>query len=229
MDTAVVMVSGGLNSLVLTGMAAREYTLALMHVSYGQRTQDRDLTCVRDICDRFKPAKKAAIALPHFQTVGGNARVDKKLTIEHASTLGNEAPSTYVPGLIPTLLGLAFHWASAIGARHILIGSSENDGPPCPRTSLLFPDHRRDLYHLYNQLIEITAKRETGIQLQTPLIEMTREEVVRLGQHLSVPFELSWSCLSSGERPCGTCYGCVSRAQGFVGAAMPDPIMIKDA
>ncbi|GAG03170.1 unnamed protein product, partial [marine sediment metagenome] len=193
MDTAVVLVSGGVNSLVLTGVAAKEYTLALMHVGYGQRTQDRDLACFRSICDRFTPAKRAAIALKHFEAVGGNARVDKNLTIEPVSALGSETPSTYVPGLIPTLLGLAFHWASAIGAKHILIGSSENDGPPCPRTSLLFPDHRRDLYHLYNQLIEIAAKRNSKIQLHTPLIEMTREEVVRLGQHLSVPFELSWS------------------------------------
>ncbi len=227
MDTAVVLVSGGVNSCVLTGVAAKEYVLALMHVSFGQRTQDREFACFEGICKHYSPGKKIAVSMPHFQAIGGSSRVDRKVPVEDAKALGRGCASTYVPGLIPTLLGMAFHWASAIGAKHVLIGSSDGGGVEGIQTSDLFPDHRRSVYHLYNQLMEIVAKNGSKVQLATPLIDMGRGEVVRLGQHLSVPFESSWSCDRDGERPCGTCYGCVSRAQGFLEAAAPDPIMIR--
>lgn len=228
MDTAVVLVSGGVNSLVATGVADREYALALMHASYGQRTGERELASFNKICQHFAPARQLVVSLPHMDKVGGSARLDKGMTIEDARALSESVANTYVPGLMPSLLGLAFNWASAIGARHIIVGTSENDGPPAADTPALFPDHRRDLYHLYNQLVEMTAKSSSRIQIHTPLIEMTRGEVIRLGQHVKVPFELSWSCDRRADAPCATCYGCVSRAQGFVDAAVTDPIMIED-
>jgi len=228
METAVVLVSGGVNSLVATGVAAKAYTPALMHVSFGQRTAERELACFRGICEHYKPKHQIAVPMPHFESVGGNARVDKRLPIEDARAIGADPPSTYVPGLIPTLLGLALNWATVIGARRIFIGASENDGPPAPAKSCLFPDHRRQVYHLYNQLIDMATGAGVKIELETPLVEMMRGEVVRLGRHLAVPFEASWSCLRSGEAPCGMCYGCASRAQGFVTAAVPDPIMLEE-
>jgi len=228
MDTAVVLVSGGVNSFVLTGLAAKEYTLALMHVTYGQRTAERELSCFKAICKHFTPGKNIVVPLSHFGTAGGSAKVDKKLAIEDARTLGDAQPATYMPGLIPTMLGLAFHWASAIGAKQILIGSSENDARALPRTSVLFPDHKRELYHLYNQLVEMTARSESKIQVRCPMIEMTRGEVILLGQRLALPFALTWSCDRNTETPCGTCYGCAARAQGFVDAAVPDPILITE-
>lgn len=228
MDTAVVLVSGGVNSLVAAGVAAKEYNLAMMHVSYGQRTADRELACFRQICDVFKPVKHLVVPLPHFETVGGNARVDKRVTVEDARTLGESPANTYVVGLTPTLLALAYNWGSAIKAKRVFVGSSENDGPPLANTKVAFPDHRRELFHLYNQLVEMTARRDAQIRVETPLIDMTRGEVVRLGQHLNVPFSATWSCDRSGDAPCATCYGCVSRSQGFVDAAVTDPIMIPE-
>lgn len=228
MDTAVVLVSGGVNSLVATGLASKEYDLALMHASYGQRTADRELACFRSICKHVSPGEHLVVPLPHLEAVGGSARVDKKVAIEDARALGETPANTYMVGLMPTLLGLALQWAGAIGAKRIFVGASENDGPPAARTSLLFPDHRRDLYHLVNQLIEMVVRKGNEIQILTPLIEMTRGEVIRLGQHLSVPFERTWSCDRSGDAPCNTCYSCVSRAQGFVDAAVTDPTMIRD-
>jgi len=228
MDIAVVLVSGGVNSSVLVGVAAKEHKPALMHVSYGQRTSERELACFEGICTHYQVAEKLVVALPHYQTVGGNARVNRKLAVEDATTMGDRPCNTYVPGLIPTMLGLAYHWADALGAKKILIGSSENNGPPGPRTSTIYPDHRRELYHLYNHLIEITARSQVRIHLETPLITMTRAEVIRLGYHLGVPFERTWSCDRHGDKPCGSCYGCATRARGFLEAAIPDPLMIRD-
>jgi 7-cyano-7-deazaguanine synthase len=228
MDTAVVLVSGGINSCVLAAATAKEYKPALMHVTYGQRTAERELACFEDICKHFQGAEKLLVPLPHCQAVGGNARVNRKHVIEDVATLTDTPCNTYVPGLIPTMLGLAYHWADALGARKILIGSSENDGPPGPRTSLLFPDHRREVYHLYGQLMEMIARPRTRIHLETPLISMTRGEVVRLGLHVGAPFESTWSCDRSGEKPCGTCRACLTRARGFLDAVVPDPIMIRE-
>jgi 7-cyano-7-deazaguanine synthase len=226
MDTAVVLVSGGINSLVATGLAAKESALALMHVSYGQRTGQRELACFNEICEHYEAAKSIAVSLGHFHEVGGNPRFDRNLPIPDARALADSVADTYVPGLLPTMLGLAFHWASAIGARAILVGASENDGALGVRTSRLFPDHRRELFHLYDQLIGMTGRREGRIELRAPLIEMDRGEVIRLGDRMGSPFEKSWSCEQNPERPCGVCYGCVSRTHGFVQAAMPDPILI---
>ncbi|MBN1347273.1 MAG: 7-cyano-7-deazaguanine synthase [Phycisphaerae bacterium] len=228
MDTAVILASGGVNSLVTAALAAKEYSLAMMHVAYGQRTAERELSCFRQLCKHLGPCEQIVVPLTHVEAVGGSARVDRKLAVEDARTLGDRPANTYMPGLIPAMLGLAFHWASAIGARHVFIGSSESDGPPVENTPVLFPDHRREVYHLYNQLMEMIAKKECKVQLQTPLITMTRGEVIRLGQHLDVPFEASWSCERTVDVPCSSCYGCVSRAQGFVDAAVTDPIMIRE-
>jgi len=227
-DTAVILVSGGLNSCVLTAVAAKEHKLALMHVNYGQRTADRELACFDGICRNFQVSQKIVVELPHIQTVGGNARVDRKLMVEDVANLPDRPAGDYIPGLIPVMLALAYHWADSLGAGHVMIGSSENNGQPGPKTRLAYPDHKREVYHLYDQLIEMTSRPQCRIRLETPLITMTRGEVVRLGQHVGAPFASTWSCDRTGDKACGVCYGCATRARGFLDAGVPDPIMIKD-
>ncbi len=226
MDTAVVLVSGGLNSCVAAGIASKEYKIALLHVNCGQRTSEREQSCFQTIARSFQDSDQVIATLPHMATVGGGARVNRRLAIDDAATLSDRPCSAYTPGLIPTLLGLAYHYADAVGAKRIFVGSSENDNTSGPRTSVLFPDHKREVYHLFSHIMEVTAKSQNRIVLDTPLISMTRAEVVRLGLHIGVPFDLTWSCERNTDKPCGTCLGCVSRARGFLDAGVVDPIMI---
>ncbi len=225
---AIVLCSGGLNSAVMAAVAQQENTLAMLHVRFGHRAADRESQFFDRQVDQLDPAQHLAIDMPHFATIGGNARVSKKYALEDARAISDGKSNGYVPGMVGSLLSAAFSWASVIGAQRILIGLSEDLGPPGPRTSTIYPDYSREVVELCNQAFAMASVAKP-ISIEAPMIDLQRSDIIKLGRRANAPFEYTWSCLSNGEEPCGACIGCATRARGFVDAGIPDPLLVKEA
>lgn len=227
MDRAVVLVSGGINSAVVTAIAREQYEPVLLHVGWSQRAADRELAAFEQMAAHFSIEKTLAADLPCMAVFGGNSRVSKRLSIEDANTLGQETPSTFAPGVLPTMLGLAASWAGAIKARRIFIGISEGTGSSGPTLAQLYPDYRREFVQAYNLTLRYALPLRHDLLVEAPLIDLNRGEIVRLGLKCEIPFALTWSCYAGGNRPCGRCLGCVNRALGFTKAGVADPLLLE--
>jgi 7-cyano-7-deazaguanine synthase len=224
MEKAVILCSGGLNSAVVTSIASKEYAAKLLHVRYGHRAQAKEAVLFEKQAEFFNISEKLIVDMPHFVAIGGNARISRKRQIEDALALGEGTSNCYVPGLMMGLLSAAFDWAWVIGASKIFLGVSEDLGPPAPKTSSIYPDYSRDYIQLCGHLLA-EVSRGKSISIETPLIDMNRSDIVKLGNRMSTPFDLTWSCLSSPTEACGACVGCATRGRGFLDAAVPDPVL----
>lgn len=227
-EKAIVLCSGGLNSAVVAAVASREFALAMLHVRFAHRAAEREVDLFEKQAGHFDAKLRLVVEMPHFAQVGGNARVDRTMAVEDALVAEDAHCLSHVTGLIMTLLGVASAWARTISASRIFLGVSENLGPPAPPTGSVYPDYSREHVELCRQAMEIAAPG-LGFRLETPLIDLNRTEIVKLGHRLKVPFEHTWSCLASGRDPCGRCIGCATRNRGFLDAALPDPILCQPA
>ena len=226
MEKAIVLLSGGLNSAVAAASLARTHQLHLLFADFQQRALSPELRAFETLCSHFSAQHHWRVELSHFKQVGGNAVVDRNRDIEDALSLEHDVASTFVAGLMPTLLDVAAGFAYRIGARHIITGLSEALSEPGPGIGMMYPDHRREFIMNYQYMIESALPQRTQITIETPLMDFTRTEIVKLGQRFKVPFESTWSCYEGGEEPCSKCFGCANRASGFLHAAVPDPLVV---
>lgn len=227
-ETAVVLCSGGLNSAVAAKVAAAEYSIALLHVSFPHRASGREAASVERIVGKLNPEKHLTLEMQHFAKIGGNARVSKRMQIEDAMAIGESGAHTYIPGLIGTLVGAAFNWADVIRASRIVIGVTEELGPPAPRLATIYPDHSREFLEITRQAYE-AASPNRRVTLEMPLIDLKRAEIIKLGLRVGAPFADTWSCLSNNDEACGACIGCATRNRGFAEAGVPDPLFCEAA
>jgi 7-cyano-7-deazaguanine synthase len=208
-------------------IAKQESQPALMHVNFGQRTAQRETKAFDDLCNHYRLERRKVIDLPFFAEFGGNSLVDRRMEIEDALAIEPGSASTFVTGLIPTILDLAHAWAASISARRVYIGVSEALGSPGPATGQIYPDYRREFYQRYNYMLNTCLRPRSELEVVTPLIDLSAADIVRLAQRLEAPLELTWSCYRGDKRPCGSCYPCAVRARGFAEAGLPDPLMLQ--
>lgn len=221
--TAVCLVSGGIDSCVTAAMARRRYELALLHVKYGQLTQRRELKAFNDIADFYHipPERRLVVAIDHLKTIGGSSLTDLSLRVPAADLKRKGVPSTYVPFRNANILSMAVSWAEVIGARRIFIGAMEED-------SAGYPDCREAFYQAFNRAVTLGTRPDSGIRIETPIIHMSKAEVVGWGARHGVPLDLTWSCYSSnGPEACGRCDSCALRLRGFREAGFGDPIRYR--
>jgi len=217
---AICLVSGGLDSCVTAAVANKEFNLAFLHLNYGQRTEKRELKAFEDIADFFGVEKnfRSIININHLKIIGGSALTDSNIEIEKADLNSSDIPSTYVPFRNANILSIAVSWAEVIRAQKIYIGAMEED-------STGYPDCREEFYQVFNRLIQIGTKPETKIMVETPIIHMTKSEVIKYGMEQGAPLHLTWSCYkSNGPKACGECDSCALRLRGFKQAGFQDPI-----
>lgn len=213
--------SGGMDSAVCTGIARSEgYEIAALHLNYGQRTESRELKSYYDLCNYYKIEKKLVVNVEHLSLIGGSALTDEKITIENADLSRKDIPLTYVPFRNANILSIAVSWAEVIGAEVIYIGATQAD-------SSGYPDCRKEFFLAFQDAINEGTKSETNIKIITPLIEMTKMDIVVAGYELKVPFELTWSCYQESETACGVCDSCALRLRGFQQAGIDDPLSYK--
>jgi 7-cyano-7-deazaguanine synthase len=213
---AIVLLSGGMDSCVCAALAARDYDVAALHISYGQRTESREQQSFLTICDRLNIREKLLIRNEALRAIGGSALTDESIEVPTAPVTSHEIPITYVPFRNAHFLSAAVSWAEVIGAHKIYIGAVEPD-------SSGYPDCRPAYYEAFNRVIQAGTK-EGNIEIATPLIAMRKAEIVRLGLELNAPFDLTWSCYSRQDRACGACDSCQLRLRAFAAAGMQDPI-----
>ena len=219
-ERAIVLASGGMDSCVCVAIAAHHYDLALLHVNYGQRTEDRELQAFREIADYYHVEPRLVVSIEHLRVIGGSALTDATIPVPENGSPGAGAqtiPVTYVPFRNAHLLSIATSWAEVIGARRIFIGAVEED-------SSGYPDCREVFYQAFNKVIETGTRPETQVEIVTPLIHLKKAEIVRKGAELGAPFHLTWSCYQGSEKACGRCESCVLRQKGFQQAGLKDPI-----
>lgn len=229
MDRAVILFSGGINSAVAAALARENYEPALMHVAWGHRTADREAACFEQLAAALRVERTIVAELPCMAMFGGNARVSKRFAIDDANALGKDTPATFALGLMPAMLSLAAAWAAAIGARRIIVGTGEDYQLPGPALSALYPDRRREFLQVFNLMLEYAKPPGRELTVEAPLIDLPRLEVIRLGHRLHVPWEKTWSCYRSTDAPCGRCLGCANRANSFLKAGLPDPLLLEPA
>jgi len=205
-----------MDSSVCAALAARDYQAAAVHISYGQRTEERERQSFLAICQRLKIHDRLMLRNDSLRAIGGSALTDKSIPVPHAETIGNGIPVTYVPFRNAHFLAVAVSWAEVLGAKKVYIGAVEPD-------SSGYPDCRPAYYRAFNEVVKAGTK-EGDIEIVTPLIAMRKEEIVRLGLELGAPFDLTWSCYSREDRACGVCDSCVLRLRAFEAAGEQDPI-----
>lgn len=219
----VVLTSGGMDSCVTTAIAASECDeIALLHVSYGQRTERRELKAFNDIADFYKVERRLATSIAHLAQIGGSSLTDRKIEVSQANLASTEIPTSYVPFRNAHLLAIATSWAEVIGAGRIYIGAVAED-------SSGYPDCRPEFYEAFQSAIEIGTKPETKIRIITPVISLRKSEIVRLGIEIGAPLGLSWSCYSSENVACGECDSCALRLRGFREAGLKDTILYANS
>ena len=213
---AVVLLSGGMDSCVCAALAVRDHEAAAVHVSYGQRTEERERQSFLAICQRLKIHDKLMVRNDALRAIGGSALTDETIDVPEVEAVGQNIPVTYVPFRNAHFLSVAISWAEVLGAQKVYIGAVEPD-------SSGYPDCRPAYYKAFNEVVKMGTK-EGNIEIVTPLIAMRKAEILRLGLELSAPFDLTWSCYSREDEACGVCDSCVLRRRAFEAAGMHDPI-----
>ncbi len=213
---AVVLLSGGMDSCVCATLAARNYQAAAVHVSYGQRTEQRERAAFAAICDRLGIRDRLQVRNEALRAIGGSALTDLNIAVPESAAIGRDIPVTYVPFRNAHFLAVAVSWAEVLGAEKVYIGAVEQD-------SSGYPDCRPAYYQAFNQVVR-AGTREGRIEVVTPLIAMRKAEIVRLGLELGAPLDLTWSCYSRDDRACGVCDSCVLRLRAFQDAGVADQI-----
>jgi 7-cyano-7-deazaguanine synthase len=215
---AVVLASGGMDSCVTTAMAAQECDLALLHVSYGQRTERRELKSFNDLADFYQARLRLVTSIAPLAQIGSSSLTDMNIEVSRANLTSTEIPTSYVPFRNAHFLSIATSWAEVIGARRIYLGAVAED-------SSGYPDCRPEFYQAFEQAIRLGTKPETDIRIVTPVIHLRKSEIIRRGLELGAPLDLSWSCYQAEEVACGVCDSCALRLRAFGEAGVPDPIL----
>src|SRR5580698_10777581 len=129
---AVVLLSGGMDSCVCAALAARDYKTAAVHISYGQRTEERERRAFLEICDRLAIRDKLVVRNEALRAIGGSALTDPNIAVPESAAIAHEIPVTYVPFRNAHFLSVAVSWAEVLGAEKIYIGAVEQDSSGYP-------------------------------------------------------------------------------------------------
>lgn len=219
-DLAIVLVSGGMDSLVVAAMAKEKHkNLAFLHLNYGQKTSHKERDCFDQIADHYGVDKKhqKIIDMTFLSQIGGSSLTDSRIEVSKFEGDSDLIPSSYVPFRNTHIIAMAVSWAEVIGASKIYIGANYEDSPG-------YPDCRPSYYEAYNKLIKEGTK-DGIIEVITPVIMMKKSEIVQEALNLKAPLELTWSCYARADKACGVCDSCALRLRGFKELGIQDPII----
>ena len=226
-DLAVVALSGGMDSCVTAAIANENYQLAFAHINYGQRTEQRELKAYNDIADFYEVKDKLVIDYTHLSQIGGSSLTDKNIKVSKADLnnkkdlpVGRQVPTSYVPFRNANILSACVSWAEVLKAKAVFIGAVYED-------SSGYPDCRPEFFSAFEKIVELGTKPKTKIKIETPVIHLSKSEIVTKGFELNAPLHLTWSCYQSEDLACGVCDSCALRLRGFEQAGFIDPINYK--
>ena len=214
---AVVCVSGGMDSAVTAAIAAASHRLAFLHANYGQRTEARELACFHALADHLGAERRLVVDFSALRQIGGSSLTDRAVPVREGEPVEGVVPTSYVPFRNAHLLAAAVSWGEVIGAGAVFVGAVWED-------SSGYPDCRPEFYRVFEEAARLGTRPDTRIRIETPVISLSKAEIVRRGLALGVPFDRTWSCYQAEERACGACESCRLRLRGFEEAGAADPI-----
>lgn len=221
-DIGVVLVSGGMDSLVCAAIANEKHQqLAFLHLNYGQNTEDKELSCFKNLAEFYHvaPRYQKIIDIQFLKQIGGSSLTDDDIQVSEYDKTASEMPSSYVPFRNTHILSMAVSWSEVIGATKIYIGAVEED-------SSGYPDCRKSYYQAFNELIK-QGTQKGDIQIITPVIDLQKTDIIHKAYELKAPLEKSWSCYESSDLACGVCDSCALRLRAFQKCKLEDPIAYK--
>ncbi|MBL7129769.1 MAG: 7-cyano-7-deazaguanine synthase QueC [Ignavibacteria bacterium] len=218
--TAVVLVSGGMDSALTAAYAIQKFEPAFLHINYGQRTEKRELKAFNDIANYYAVKKRIVADVSFLKNIGGSSLTDWDIDVSKPDLDSQEIPTSYVPFRNANILSIAVSWAEVIQAESIFIGAVEED-------SSGYPDCRKVFFEAFEKMVSIGTKPETKIKIERPLINLSKKDIVLQSIKLRSPLHLTWSCYKDNEVACGECDSCAFRLRGFKLAGIEDPIEYK--
>ena len=219
---AIVLLSGGLDSYTAAAIAkAQGFSLCALTVHYGQR-HARELESARLVAGALGVERHLEVALD-LRAIGGSSLTSDTAVPRDRDLAARDIPSTYVPARNTIFLALALGWAEVLDARDIVIGVNALDYSG-------YPDCRPEFISAFESLASLATR--AGVEgarfhVHTPLIKMTKADIIRRGLELGLDYGLTHSCYDPGAsgRPCGRCDSCVLRAKGFAEVGVADPLL----
>lgn len=217
---AVILISGGLDSTTVLAIAKSQgYDCYTLSFDYGQRHK-AELFAAERTAKSLGSLQHKVIKLD-LRSIGGSALTDDHIDVPEEETQG--IPVTYVPARNTIFLSIALGWAEVLGAQNIFVGVNAVDYSG-------YPDCRPEYIHAYEQMANLATKAGVEgkkLSIQTPLMSLTKAEIVRLGLALGVDYSLTVSCYQADDqgRACGKCDSCRLRKTGFIQAGVVDPTL----
>lgn len=217
---AVVLLSGGLDSTVCMAVAKdRGFEIFPISFNYHQRHK-REIESAKNVAAYYK-VKKHLIIETNFNDIGGSALTDSSIDVPRGDVQRHDIPITYVPARNLIFLSYAVGYAEVIGAKHIFIGVNSLDYSG-------YPDCRPEFIDKFQAVANLATK--VGVEeaeklvIETPLLNLSKKEIVLLGTKLKAPIEFTTSCYNGADAACGKCDSCLLRLKGFKEAGLKDPI-----
>jgi len=213
----VVCVSGGMDSALTAALAVRDHRVAFLHGNYGQRTESKELACFHALADHYAAESRLVVDFSDLRQIGGSSLTDARVPVREGEPVEGVVPTSYVPFRNAHILAAAVSWGEVLGAVAVYVGAVWED-------SSGYPDCRPEFYRAFEEAARLGTRPETSLRIVTPLIDLSKAEIVRRGLRLGVPLEKTWSCYQAEDRACGACESCRLRLRGFREAGSTDPL-----
>jgi 7-cyano-7-deazaguanine synthase len=217
---AISVLSGGLDSTVATSFYKDDYDIYALTFNYGQKSLNNEIHASKEICG-FLGFEHLVVDLPWLSSLGSSALTsENELPIISIDELNNEnicedsADKVWVPGRNVVFTAVALSFAEAKNTEAIIVGWDKEEANT-------FPDNSKEFLESFNETIAIGSKK--SIKIEAPLIELNKDEIVKLGNDINAPIELSYSCYDNNEKHCGICESCLRRKSGFIKSGIKDP------
>ena len=223
---AISILSGGLDSTVATSALKEEYEIHALTFDYGQRSAQREIESSKQICQELG-IEHTVMDLTWLGKLGKSALTvhDKEVPqlesdkLDDKETCDETARKVWVPGRNVVFTAIATAFAEAEDAEKIIVGWDLEE-------AVTFPDNSREFLEAFNQTLEIGTLE--GVQIEAPVIDLNKNEIVELGEKVHAPMELSYSCYMGEEKHCGTCESCMRRKRAFEMANIEDRVPYLD-
>ncbi len=217
---SVVLLSGGMDSATCLAIASRSHRpVHALTILYGQR-HAREIRSARALARHYRVASHTVLRLP-LAPLLRSALTDASRPLPSRPKGGRRIPSTYVPARNTILLSVALGYAESHRLGRIYLGANAIDYSG-------YPDCRPEYLRAFERLARLATRagveRGETVRVETPLLRLSKAEIVRRGNRLGVPWRLTWSCYAGGRIPCGTCDACRLREKGFREAGIVDPV-----
>jgi len=206
-----------MDSTLASYIAAKDGAeIIAVHFNYGQRTENKELEAFRKICEELNVSNKYEIDIPFFTQIGASALTDESIDIPTGG-LEDGVPITYVPFRNGIFLSIATAIAEKEKASELYIGVVQED-------SSGYPDCSDTFINKIQSAMNEGTKKETSLEILTPLVHLTKEQIVKKAIEMNVPLQHTWSCYKNEDKACGVCDSCRLRLNGFKLAGIKDKI-----